>query len=185
VQHTVGKLWTRVTTLLQTASQLEVCTRSYEPPKSRKSRLMEFRDSHSGVPGQNGHLDVVPVEWRRVYYKGEGGGFPQVRAVVSLVCPGCPWFVLTPKVFQLCTNHLVLVLCRSVWMNKACHIVLVPSRSSSTPLYPFIVLQAKERASTPCPSVIFNLGLTFESRKELGVRQDEVQWIFVTKFNEV
>jgi hypothetical protein len=36
-----------------------------------------------GVPGQKGHLDVAPVEKRRVYYKGEGGGFPQVRAVVS------------------------------------------------------------------------------------------------------
>jgi hypothetical protein len=33
------------------------------------------------------------------------------------------------------------------------------------------MLQAKERASTPCPSVVFSLGLTFESRKELGVRQ--------------
>jgi hypothetical protein len=75
------------------------------------------------------------MEWCRVYYKGEGGGFPQVRAVVSLVCPGCPWFILAPKVLQLCTNHLVLVLCRSVWVNKACHIFLVPSRSSSTPFY--------------------------------------------------
>jgi hypothetical protein len=50
---------------------------------------MEFRDSHLGVSGQNGHLDVVPVEWHKVYYKGEGGGFPQVQAVVSLVCLGC------------------------------------------------------------------------------------------------
>ncbi len=62
-----------------------------------------------GSPGTKSHLDVAPVERRRVYYKGEGGGFPQVRAVVSLVCPGCPWLVLTPKVLQLCTNHLVLV----------------------------------------------------------------------------
>jgi hypothetical protein len=38
------------------------------------------------------------------------------------------------------------------------------------PLYPSIVLQARERAPTPCPSIVFNLGLTFESRKELGVR---------------
>jgi hypothetical protein len=28
---------------------------------------------------------VVPVEWRKVYYMGEGGGFPRVRAVVSQV----------------------------------------------------------------------------------------------------
>jgi hypothetical protein len=31
------------------------------------------------------HLDVAPVERRRVYYKEEGGGFPQVQAIVSLV----------------------------------------------------------------------------------------------------
>jgi hypothetical protein len=60
------------------------------------------------------HLHVAPMERHRVYYKGEGGGFPQVRAVVSFVSPNCSWLVLAPKVFQLCTNHLVLVLCRSV-----------------------------------------------------------------------
>jgi hypothetical protein len=67
-----------------------------------------------GSPGTRSHLDVAPVERRKVYYKGEGGGFPQVQAVVNLVCPSCPWFVLAPKVLQLCTNHLVLVLCKSV-----------------------------------------------------------------------
>jgi hypothetical protein len=44
-----------------------------------------------GSPGKKSHLDVVSAERRREYYKGEGGGFPQVRAVVSLVCPCCPW----------------------------------------------------------------------------------------------
>ncbi len=62
-------------------------------------------------PGTKSHLDVVPVERHKVYYKGEGGGFPQVRVVVCLVSPSCLWFVLTPKV---CTNHFVLVLCRSL-----------------------------------------------------------------------
>jgi hypothetical protein len=66
--------------------------------------------------------------------------------VVSVVCPSCPWFVLAPKVFQLCTNHIVLVLCRSVWVSKSCHFFLVPSWSSNTPLYPSIVLQARECA---------------------------------------
>jgi hypothetical protein len=124
-----------------------------------------------GSPGTKSHLDVAPVEKRRVYYKGEGDGFPQVWAVVSLVCPGCPCLVLAPKVLQLCSNHLVLVLCRSVWVNKACHIFLVPSRSSNTPLYPSIVLRAREHAPTPCPSIVLSLGLKFEFRKELGVRQ--------------
>jgi len=35
-----------------------------------------------GSPGKNSHLDVASVASYRVYYKGEGGGFPQVRAVV-------------------------------------------------------------------------------------------------------
>jgi hypothetical protein len=67
-----------------------------------------------GSPGTKSHLDVAPVENYKVYYKGEGGGFSQVRDVVSLVCLGCPWFILAPKGLQLCTNHFVLVLCRSV-----------------------------------------------------------------------
>jgi hypothetical protein len=36
------------------------------------------------------HLDVGLMERHRVYYKGEGGGFPQVRAVVNLVNPSLP-----------------------------------------------------------------------------------------------
>jgi hypothetical protein len=130
VQHTVRKLLTRATTLLQTSSRSEVRTKSYAPSKSQESQL----------------LDVAPVERRKIYYKGEGGGFPQVRAVMSLVCLSCPWLFLAPKVFQHCTNHLVLVLGKLVWVSKACHFLLVPSQRSSTPLYPSIVLQVRERA---------------------------------------
>jgi hypothetical protein len=118
VPHIVGKLSTTATTLLQTASQSEVCSQSYVAPKSRESWLAQFRASHSGVLGKKGHFDVGPVERCRVYYKGEGGGFPQVRAVVNLVCPCCPWLVLAPKVLQLCTNHFVWVMCRPVWVNE-------------------------------------------------------------------
>jgi hypothetical protein len=53
------------------------------------------------------HLDVSPMANHKVYYRGEGGGFPQVQAVVSLVSPSCMWFVLALKVFQLCINQLV------------------------------------------------------------------------------
>jgi len=31
-----------------------------------------------GSPGTKSHLDVGPMGNHRVYYKGEGGGFPQV-----------------------------------------------------------------------------------------------------------
>jgi hypothetical protein len=86
--------------------------------------------------GNPSHLDVSLVERCRIYYKGEGGGFPQVQAVVSLMCLCCSWLVLSPKVLQLRTNHLVWVLCRPVWVSEVYQLFLVPSRSSSTPLYP-------------------------------------------------
>ncbi len=58
-----------------------------------------------GSPKTKNHLDVALVENCRVYYKGEGGGFPQVRAMMSLVNLSFSWLVLTPKAFQLCINH--------------------------------------------------------------------------------
>jgi hypothetical protein len=76
VRYTVEKLLTRATTLLQTTPRSEVCLQNYGAPKSRKSRLTRFRDSHAGVMGEKIHLDVGPVERCKVYYKGEGGGFP-------------------------------------------------------------------------------------------------------------
>jgi len=79
----------------------------------------------------------------------------------------CPWLVLAPKVLQLCTNHLVLVLCRSVWVVGACH------SSKSHP-------GASARPSTPqnatsqgaCPNSLlfrcFQFGFTVESVKKFG-----------------
>jgi len=104
--------------------------------KSRESQLARFWDSHSGVSGEKNHLDVGFVERCRIYYKGENGGFPQVRAVVNLVCLYCSWLVLVPKVLQLCTNHLVWIVCKPMWMNEACQLFLVPYWSSNMPFYP-------------------------------------------------
>jgi len=42
---------------------------------------------HFGNPNKMCHSDVASATSRREYYKGEGDGFPRVRAVVSLVCP--------------------------------------------------------------------------------------------------
>ena len=46
-----------------------------------------------GNPETKCHLDVGLVERHIIYYKGEGGGFPQVRAMVSLVSPCLPTLV--------------------------------------------------------------------------------------------
>jgi hypothetical protein len=42
---------------------------------------------HFGSLGNLCHSDVASATSRREYYMGEGGGFPRVRAMVSLVCP--------------------------------------------------------------------------------------------------
>ncbi len=45
---------------------------------------------HFGSPGKKSHLDASVAESYREYYMGEGGGFPQVRAMVSQVSPRSP-----------------------------------------------------------------------------------------------
>ncbi len=40
-----------------------------------------------GSLGTKCHLDVGLMERHKVYSKGEGGGFPEVQAVVSLMSP--------------------------------------------------------------------------------------------------
>jgi hypothetical protein len=53
-----------------------------------------------GNLGNKSHLDAGAAEQRREYCMGEGGGFPQVQAVVNPVSQSCPWLVPTPKVFR-------------------------------------------------------------------------------------
>jgi hypothetical protein len=50
-----------------------------------------------GGPRIKSHSDVGATERRRKYYMGEGGGFPQIQAVVSLVNPESPVACLSTK----------------------------------------------------------------------------------------
>jgi hypothetical protein len=52
-----------------------------------------------GGPGKKSHLDVASAERCRVYYMGEGGSFPRVRAVVSQVCQSARGLSQHPRVF--------------------------------------------------------------------------------------
>ncbi len=61
---------------------------------------------HFGSPGKKSNLDVAFTRSYREYYKGEGGGFPRVQAVVSQVSPSCPWLVPTPKGCRMSSNQL-------------------------------------------------------------------------------
>ncbi len=51
-----------------------------------------------GSPGIKSHLDAGAVERRKKYYMGEGGGFPRVRAMVSLVN------LVSPKLPMICPS---------------------------------------------------------------------------------
>jgi len=56
-----------------------------------------------GSPGTKCHLDVGLVERHIIFYKGEGGGFPQVPAVVSLMSLNLP--MVHPSIKSAPTLH--------------------------------------------------------------------------------
>jgi len=76
-----------------------------------------YRSPNFGSPGTKCHLDVGLVEKHIIYYKGEGGGFPQVQAVVNLVSPSLLVACLSTK---SAPTTLCLVLCMSMWVIDAC-----------------------------------------------------------------
>jgi hypothetical protein len=53
--------------------------------KLRASKVARVPILGSGSLGTKWHLGVGPMAKHREYYKGEGDGFPQVRAMVTLV----------------------------------------------------------------------------------------------------
>ncbi len=113
VQKFFTKLLTRITTLLQTSSQSEVCTQSCGPLTSQESQFWEFQDSHLGVSKQN---DIwVLVMWLGIEYTIRGKVmFPQVQAVVNLVSLCLLMVRPCTKVFQVRINQLV------VWFGQSC-----------------------------------------------------------------
>jgi hypothetical protein len=63
-------------------------------PKVTKIPVVKISGLSLGSPKTKCHLGDGPVAKHKVYYKGEGGGFPQVRAMMNLVSPNlhvaCP-----------------------------------------------------------------------------------------------
>ncbi len=72
-------------------------------PKVARALTLGISGLPLGSPRTKSHLDVAPVERRRVYYKGEGGGFPQVQLVVSLMNLRLP--VVRPNTKSALTMH--------------------------------------------------------------------------------
>jgi hypothetical protein len=80
----------RVTTLLQTLISIKGLHTKLWGPKVAKVSTLGISELPNGSPETKCHLDVGLVEKHIVYYKGEGGGFPQVRVVVNLVSLSLP-----------------------------------------------------------------------------------------------
>ncbi len=78
VPYIIEKLSMRATTLLKTSPQSDVCTQKI-------MGLQSHKNPNFGKFGTKRHLGATFVAKHRKYYKWEGGGFPQVWAMVSLV----------------------------------------------------------------------------------------------------
>ncbi len=66
-------------------------------PISRISKLQ------LGGLGTKYNLDVGPMARHKEYYKGEGGGFPQIQVVMNLVNPCLP--MVCPCTKSIATMH--------------------------------------------------------------------------------
>jgi hypothetical protein len=79
-------------------------------------------------PGIKWHLGVGPMARHIIYYKGEGGGFFQLKVVVNFV-NFVSYFVRVSFVHQKCSNsaltNLLFGLCRSAWIIEL--LVICPS----------------------------------------------------------
>jgi hypothetical protein len=147
MRYIVGKLSTKVTTLLQTSSQSKVWAISYGPTKLQESNLSSF-----GTPlweSRDKKAIWMWALWRGVENTiwGKVVASPESGPWWVLWIQNRPWLVLAPKVLQHSTNQLCgwLDADLSEWVN-CLSFFLVPSQSSSTPLYPFKVLRARECA---------------------------------------
>ncbi len=109
-----GKFSPSATTLLQTSFQLEGLHTKLWAPKVVEIPTLGIL----GLPLESHRtkcqLGASPVARHKVYYKGEGGGFPQVWAMVSLVTPCLLVARPCTKMFQLHIKQLV------IWFVQMC-----------------------------------------------------------------
>jgi len=85
-------------------------------PKVAKVPTLEISGLPLGSFKTKWHLVVGPLARHRVYYKGEGGGFPQIRVVVSLMSLCYSWLIRAPKCSYYALTNLLFGLCKSMWI---------------------------------------------------------------------
>ncbi len=155
MRHTVGKLLTRATTLLQTALRSKVCSQSYGASKSRESRRARFRES---LESRERKAIWMWVPWRVTKYT--------IRGKVVASPKSGPCWVLCVRVargssqHQRCSNYALTTLCGlCAGLCEWISLLILPSpipELQHAPL-PLKVLWARERIPTPPSFVVFHL----------------------------
>jgi hypothetical protein len=101
--------------LNQRSTQKVIGLQSYTSP--------DFKNFEVGSPGTKWYLGVGPMAKDKEYYKGGGGGFPQVQAMLSFVNTCLP--VARPcikKASNYALTNLLFGLCTSIWIiDPLCH----------------------------------------------------------------
>jgi hypothetical protein len=67
-----------------------------------------------GTPGTKSHLDVGLMKRHIIYYKVEGGGFPQVQAMVSLMNLSLPVACLSTKSVSIMHSPTSCLVCANM-----------------------------------------------------------------------
>jgi hypothetical protein len=122
-------------------------------------------------------LGACPVAKDKEYYKGEGGGFLQIWAVVSLVS-------LCLTVHQKCFNYALtnffFDLCRSMWIIDP--LVIHPSPYPVAPTHPSTpkVLWTKKCPPIPSLSIIFTLNSHLHLSRSLRMHYDAFPEFFTS-----
>jgi hypothetical protein len=106
-------IWLKISRL-----ELQLCFRPHLNQRSTKkcmdfqscgqSQFWEFWDSNLGVLGQNDIWVLVSRPSTKNNIRGKVMASPKSRSWWVLWICLCPWFVCAPKMFQLCTNQLVI-----------------------------------------------------------------------------
>jgi hypothetical protein len=132
------------------------------PQSHRNPNFESFGTPNLGVPGQNAIW--VQALWLGIenIIRGKVVASPKSGSWWILWVRVCTWFVHAPKVLQLHIDQLLFSLCKSMWIIDMFVTHLNPHLGA--PTHPFIseVLQARECAPTPYPSIIFTFGLALE-----------------------
>jgi hypothetical protein len=134
------------------------------PPKVAEILIVGISGLTLGSPGTKWHLGAGPWPATKYNIKGKVVASPKFGPWWILWIQVCPWFIIEPKVFQLCTNQLIVWFCVGLceWLT-ACHSSYSHPKALAR-LYTPKVLRVFNFLLFRC----FHLRLTFEFIKELG-----------------